>query len=94
MMSSESATKPTPKFPEEPLHLSTKDGAGFYPVTIGQSLNGDKYKIVRKLGWGQYSSTWLARYAFQPIEAIINLTLCVPSGTVRESRRRMLRSRF
>jgi len=39
-------------FPEEPLHLSPSEGGGYYPATIHQKLNNDKYEIVRKLGYG------------------------------------------
>jgi len=34
-------------FPEEPLHLSPSEGGGYYPATIHQKLNNDKYEIVR-----------------------------------------------
>ncbi|KAF8812799.1 kinase-like protein [Phlegmacium glaucopus] len=47
-------------FPEEPLNLSPSEGGGYYPAVIHQKLNGDKYEIVRKLGYGPRSSTWLA----------------------------------
>lgn len=50
----------TEAFPEEPLSLSGKEGAGFFPATPGLLLNDSRYKIVRKLGRGQFSSTWLA----------------------------------
>ena len=46
-------------FPEEPLNLSPSAGGGYYPAVIHQKLNGDKYKIIRKLGYGPRSSTWL-----------------------------------
>ncbi|KAJ3524109.1 hypothetical protein NMY22_g11146 [Coprinellus aureogranulatus] len=42
-------------FPEEPLN------AGYFPGTPNQSLNNGTYTIVRKLGWGTRSSTWLVR---------------------------------
>ena len=47
-------------FPEEPLHLPPHKGGGYYPAMIHQKLNGDKYEIIRKLGYGPQSSTWLA----------------------------------
>ena len=46
-------------FPEEPLNLSPSAGGGYYPAEIHQKLNGDKYKVIRKLGYGPRSSTWL-----------------------------------
>ncbi|KAH9895540.1 protein kinase-like domain-containing protein [Xylariomycetidae sp. FL2044] len=33
---------------------------GYHPITIGQHLNG-RYRVVHKLGYGAYSTTWLAR---------------------------------
>lgn len=48
-------------FPEEPLNLSGADGFGYFPANINQALNGGTYHVVRKLGWGTRSSTWLVR---------------------------------
>lgn len=31
---------------------------GYHPVTIGQMFNGC-YHVVRKLGWGHFSTVWL-----------------------------------
>ncbi|PVF94728.1 hypothetical protein CPB86DRAFT_631852 [Serendipita vermifera] len=47
--------------PEEPLMLSASQDYGFFNLGIGTRLNQGKYDIVRKLGWGNYSSVWLAR---------------------------------
>ncbi|KAF8972219.1 kinase-like domain-containing protein [Flammula alnicola] len=46
-------------FPEEPLDLPPAEGGGYYPAAIHQKLNGDNYEVVRKLGYGPRSSTWL-----------------------------------
>ncbi|KAF6758116.1 CMGC/SRPK protein kinase [Ephemerocybe angulata] len=48
-------------FPEEPLNLSAADGYGYFPADINQTLNGGEFTIVRKLGWGPRSSTWLVQ---------------------------------
>lgn len=34
---------------------------GYHPVSIGDDFNGGRYVIVRKLGWGHFSTVWLAR---------------------------------
>lgn len=34
---------------------------GYHPVRIGDLFNSGKYKIIRKLGHGLYSTVWLAR---------------------------------
>ena len=46
------------RFPEEPLSLSAEQGFGFFPARAGLLLNG-RYKILRKLGRGQSSTSWL-----------------------------------
>lgn len=33
---------------------------GFHPVRIGE-MYGSKYQVLRKLGYGQYSTVWLVR---------------------------------
>ncbi|KAF9514809.1 hypothetical protein BS47DRAFT_1328588 [Hydnum rufescens UP504] len=46
-------------FPEEPLLKTLEQGAGFFPARPGLVLDDGKYRILRKLGWGQHSSVWL-----------------------------------
>ncbi|KAI1794197.1 kinase-like domain-containing protein [Ganoderma leucocontextum] len=52
-------------FKEEPLGLGSKHGFGHYDAQFGEVMgpaNGStEYRIERKLGWGLYSSVWLAR---------------------------------
>jgi serine/threonine-protein kinase SRPK3 len=33
---------------------------GFHPVRLGELYN-DKYKVLRKLGFGRYSTVWLVK---------------------------------
>ncbi|XP_077411220.1 uncharacterized protein LOC144040693 [Vanacampus margaritifer] len=40
---------------EDPSDYCT---GGYYPVTIGDLFNG-RYHVVRKLGWGHFSTVWL-----------------------------------
>ena len=54
------ALRKVSSFPEEPLNLSPSEGGGYYPTAILQKLNDDRYEIIRKLGYGPRSSTWLA----------------------------------
>jgi hypothetical protein len=49
-------------FVEEPLGMPASGGYGWPQFEFGESIGPDnRYIIVRKLGWGMYSSTWLAR---------------------------------
>ena len=33
---------------------------GYHPVAIGDRLSNDRYIVVRKLGWGHFSTVWLS----------------------------------
>ncbi|KAF6743608.1 CMGC/SRPK protein kinase [Ephemerocybe angulata] len=46
-------------FPEESLNLSAAEGFGYFPADINQTVDGGNYTIIRKIGWGRRSSTWL-----------------------------------
>lgn len=48
---------------EEPFTVSVLHAPGYIPLAFGAILKGQfgKYKIVRKLGWGEESSVWLAQ---------------------------------
>lgn len=46
-------------FPEESPIFSPSEGGGYYPAEIHQKLNDDKYKVIRKIGYGPRSPTWL-----------------------------------
>ncbi|CAO3669116.1 unnamed protein product [Umbelopsis ramanniana] len=34
---------------------------GYHPVSIGDKFSNGRYVIIRKLGWGHFSTVWLAR---------------------------------
>jgi serine/threonine-protein kinase SRPK3 len=36
---------------------------GYHPVQIGDSFSDARYTVVRKLGWGHFSTVWLAKDA-------------------------------
>ncbi|CRL23442.1 Calcium/calmodulin-dependent protein kinase II isoform [Penicillium camemberti] len=56
---SQPSRSPTPqRTTEEPDFYST---GGFHPVSSGDTFNSGTYKVMRKLGYGQYSTVWLAR---------------------------------
>ena len=34
---------------------------GYHPVCLGDTFNEKRYTIIHKLGWGGFSTVWLAR---------------------------------
>lgn len=42
----------------EPLHRYR--AGGYHPVHLGDELKENRYRIIHKLGWGAYSTVWLA----------------------------------
>lgn len=34
---------------------------GYHPVFVGETYNNGKYVVVRKLGWGHFSTVWLSK---------------------------------
>jgi hypothetical protein len=49
------------RFAEEPLGCPAADGYGWPQLDFGEVIGpGNRYTIVRKLGWGVSSSVWLA----------------------------------
>uniref|UniRef100_A0A673GR39 non-specific serine/threonine protein kinase n=1 Tax=Sinocyclocheilus rhinocerous TaxID=307959 RepID=A0A673GR39_9TELE len=54
---SSSASQPAAKGPSSKSVPAVSFG-GYYPVKIGDLFNG-RYHVVRKLGWGHFSTVWL-----------------------------------
>jgi len=48
------------EFDEEPDYYRP---GGFHRVRLGEQFHDGRYTILRKLGFGQYSTVWLARDA-------------------------------
>ncbi|RKF61304.1 Protein kinase dsk1 [Erysiphe neolycopersici] len=34
---------------------------GYHPVTVGENFKEGRYTVIRKLGWGHFSTVWLSR---------------------------------
>jgi serine/threonine-protein kinase SRPK3 len=56
---------------------------GFHPIAIGDHLH-DRYLVVHKLGFGAYSTTWLARD--QTARKYVAIKIAVAAGESRESK--------
>jgi hypothetical protein len=41
--------------------LSMYRPGGLHPVHLGDTFKNGRYKIVHKLGWGSFSTVWLAK---------------------------------
>jgi hypothetical protein len=52
------------KYGAEPL--SGYKPGGYHPVHLGDKFHGNRFIVVHKLGWGSYSTIWLARDTAAP----------------------------
>ncbi|KAL2091203.1 hypothetical protein ACEWY4_013466 [Coilia grayii] len=50
----------TPGLDEEEEDQSQYGRGGYYPVRVGETFAG-RYQVLRKLGWGHFSTVWLCR---------------------------------
>ena len=48
-------------WPEENLTSTKIEGGGFYPARLGEAFDNARFTITRKLGYGRFSTVWLAR---------------------------------
>ena len=46
---------------EDEEELSDYCQGGYHPVYIGDTFSNGRYVVVRKLGWGHFSTVWLAK---------------------------------
>lgn len=48
-------------YTDEEEKLSDYEQGGYHPVIVGETFSNGRYVVVRKLGWGHFSTVWLAR---------------------------------
>ncbi|OCF40514.1 CMGC/SRPK protein kinase [Kwoniella heveanensis CBS 569] len=60
-LSASQASQTTSVLTEDEEDLEDYRPGGYHPVNIGDEFNNGRYIIVRKLGWGHFSTVWLAR---------------------------------
>ena len=59
--SSESAAEDAPSTTADEEDSEDYCKGGYHPVFVGETYNNGKYVVVRKLGWGHFSTVWLSR---------------------------------
>ncbi|KAJ5318810.1 uncharacterized protein N7506_011514 [Penicillium brevicompactum] len=63
------STQSSKGYMDTPLYISSIDAeplhryheGGYHPIILGEFLHSGRYKVLHKLGWGGYSTVWLAR---------------------------------
>lgn len=40
-------------------HIIARITGGYHPVKVGERFHNGKYVVLRKLGWGHFSTVWL-----------------------------------
>ncbi|KAI0533737.1 serine protein kinase [Xylaria digitata] len=53
---------------------------GFHPVHLGDVFSDGRYKVIRKLGEGSFSTVWLARDLREEIYVALKIMVSNPSG--------------
>ncbi|CAE6420269.1 unnamed protein product [Rhizoctonia solani] len=54
---------------------------GYHPVQIGDTFSDGRYTVVRKLGWGHFSTVWLAKDAKQNRHVALKVVKSAPRYT-------------
>ncbi|KAI9728611.1 MAG: hypothetical protein M1828_002717 [Chrysothrix sp. TS-e1954] len=57
---------------------------GLHPIDIGDRLKGDQYRVLRKLGYGSYSTAWLARDERNHRYVALKVIAAAPTSVQRE----------
>lgn len=60
-LSSTAASETGSMMTEDEEDLEDYCKGGYHPVHVGDTFSDGRYLIVRKLGWGHFSTVWLAR---------------------------------
>lgn len=57
--------------------LSRYCSGGYHPVNLGDSFKDGRYSVHHKLGWGGFSTVWLAKDQVYALEVVQTLLLPV-----------------
>lgn len=52
---------PASRSPAQNTHLEEDPSKGYLSVRLGDTLHDGRYAVLRKFGYGQYSTVWLAK---------------------------------
>lgn len=74
-------------------NMSKYRPGGFHPVCLGDTFQDGRYKIHHKLGWGGFSTVWLAKDkkyidAKKNVETYSEPSLLIPKGACNGFRSR------
>lgn len=73
---------------EETEYLEQYCAGGYHPVKLGDEFSNHQYRIVHKLGFGSYSTVWLAKDAQSKKHVAIKINAATDS--IFSNERRML----
>ncbi|PAV18716.1 kinase [Pyrrhoderma noxium] len=73
-------------WPEENLTSTRIEGGGFYPARLGEVFDNARFTITRKLGYGRFSTVWLARDRKYQRYVAIKILSAYASGEIKEGR--------
>ena len=62
---------------------------GFHPIHLGDCLKGGRYCILHKLGYGGFSTVWLARDEYQ--DRLVSLKVITAEASQQQKELRLLR---
>ncbi|KAF5312106.1 hypothetical protein D9619_003398 [Psilocybe cf. subviscida] len=51
----------TPQGPKTEENVADYNAGGYLPIQVGDTFRDRRYKVVRKLGWGHFSTVWLVK---------------------------------
>jgi serine/threonine protein kinase len=54
-------TYPTSNLPYDQENVALYRANGYHPAQLGDTYKNGRYTIAHKLGWGGFSTVWLAK---------------------------------
>jgi len=76
--------------PAEPLERYAP--SGFHPIILRDTFSHGRYRVIHKLGWGGYSTTWLVRDSLKNRNVVLKVARADASTKSRPSEKDILRT--